>query len=253
MDYACIGSGSSGNAAVIKHGDNAILLDCGLTIKETVRRLDQLSLHPSNLLGIVVTHEHGDHISGVAPFARRYNLPVWMTRGTQRRARDARISDLKFYCAEQSITIGPFELRPFVVPHDAAEACQFVISVGDLTLAILTDLGMITPHVVDCVKSVTAIVLECNHDEEMLANGPYPPALQARVGGHHGHLSNRQAAGLLQQIDTDSLQFILLAHLSEKNNTPEKALAAIEVVLPDSAVPVSVLSQSRCSEWFSLR
>ena len=250
MEYACIGSGSSGNAAVIKHAGSSILLDCGLTIKETVRRLDQLELHPANLSGIVVTHEHGDHLSGVAPLARKFDLPVWMTRGTWRRARDKRIAELRFFRPEQRWSIGPFYLHPFVVPHDAAEACQFVISVGEQRLAILTDLGMITPHVAESVRSATAMVLECNHDEEMLRFGPYPPALQARVGGNYGHLSNRQAAGLLTQINSDELQFILLAHLSEKNNAPQKALDTVSAVLEDGDARLTVLSQSRCSEWF---
>ncbi len=136
------------------------------------------------------------------------------------------------------------------MPHDAAEACQFVIVCGEQKLAILTDLGMITPHVIDRVESVTALVLECNHDEDMLRNGPYPPALQARVGGHYGHLSNHQAASLLEVIDASAMQFILLAHLSEKNNTPDKAITAIAQALPDGDARVSVLSPSQCSRWF---
>ena len=251
MEYACIGSGSSGNAAVIKHANSALLLDCGLTLKETLRRLEELDLHPSKLLGIVLTHEHGDHSSGVARLARRLNLPVWMTRGTQRNTRDTRIADLRFFRAERSFSIGPFELHPFAVPHDAAEACQFVIVYGEQKLAILTDLGMITPHVIDRLESLTALVLECNHDKDMLRNGPYPPALQARVGGQYGHLSNHQAASLLEAIDTSAMQFILLAHLSEKNNTPEKAIAAVAQVLPDGVARVSVLSASQCSQWFT--
>lgn len=252
MNYACVGSGSRGNAAVIKQGNSALLLDCGLTIKETVRRLGQLDMHPSSLLGIVVTHEHSDHLSGVAPLARRFNLPVWMTHGTYRRARDKRISNLHFYRAEKKFNVGPFEFHPFAVPHDAAEACQFVIASEGYKLAVLTDLGMITPHVVDYVQTANALVLECNHDEDMLREGPYPPALQARVGGRYGHLSNRQAAGLLVSIDSSALQYILLAHLSEQNNTQQKALQAITGVLPDGNARVSVLSQSHCSEWFGL-
>lgn len=250
MNYACVGSGSSGNAAVIKQGGSAFLLDCGLTIKETVRRLEQLAMHPTDLLGIVVTHEHSDHLAGVAPLARRFNLPVWMTRGTWRRARDKRIADLRFFSAAQKFSIGCFELHPFVVPHDAAEACQFVIASDNYKLAVLTDLGTVTPHVIDSVNTVNGLVLECNHDEDMLRNGPYPPTLQARVGGRYGHLSNRQAACLLASIDHSALEFILLAHLSDKNNTPKKALTAIANVLPDGAARVSVLSQSHCSEWF---
>ncbi|MEM7207401.1 MAG: MBL fold metallo-hydrolase [Pseudomonadota bacterium] len=252
MDYACIGSGSNGNAAVVRHGSDAFLLDCGLTIKETERRLTLLEVSPGDLNAIVVTHEHGDHLRGVGPFARKYKLPVWMTRGTYRRARDKKIAELNFYAASQPFSIGVFVLHPFCVPHDAAEACQFSIHAENSRLGILTDLGKITPHVIESVQHVQALVIECNHDPQMLRDGPYPPALQARVGGDYGHLSNAQAAQILQSVDSDGLEFILLAHLSEQNNTSELAIEAVSEVLTDGAARVSVLSAADCSRWFSL-
>ena len=148
MEFACISSGSSGNSAVVRYAESALLIDCGLTLKQTLFRLDKLDLQPSKLIGIIVTHEHSDHSSGVARIARRFNLPVWMTHGTHRRTRDTRIADLRYFYAEQKFAVGPFEIHPFAVPHDAAEACQFVISHGTQKLAILTDIGMITPHVI---------------------------------------------------------------------------------------------------------
>ena len=249
MRYACIGSGSSGNAAVFEHDGRAFLLDCGLTIKETERRLGVLGLDPACLEAIVVTHEHGDHLSGVAPFARRHHLPVWMTRGTWRRARDRRIHDLRLYRAGETLEIGPFSLSPFAVPHDAAEACQFRIQCASQSMAVLTDLGMITPHIVECVDGVSSLVLECNHDEQMLSDGPYPPSLQARVAGNYGHLSNRQAAGLLERIDADRLERVFLAHLSERNNTATLARACVAAVMSDGDARLTVLSAEECGEW----
>ena len=252
MEYACISSGSDGNCAVVKHLDTLLMIDCGLTTKETVRRLSHLDLTPQQLDGIIVTHEHRDHLSGVAPLARRYHLPVWMTHGTYRCARDQRIDQLSFYRAEQLFTIGHCDLIPFTVPHDAAETCQFVVATERQRLAILTDLGTTTPHIIEHLQDIHGIVLECNHDEEMLYNGPYAAGLKRRVAGNFGHLSNRQAADLLKRIDSKRLEFILLAHLSRQNNTKEKALQAIAAILEDGSERVSVLSQSNCNRWFTL-
>ncbi|MEM7292956.1 MAG: MBL fold metallo-hydrolase, partial [Pseudomonadota bacterium] len=235
---------------VVRNSDLAFLIDCGMTIKETTRRLNDLAMAPEDLAGIVVTHEHGDHLSGVAPFARRYQLPVWMTHGTWRRARDKRFPEVNYFSAAQPFSIGSFLLRPFAVPHDAAEACQLMISHGDLNLAVLTDLGAVTPHVIESIQGANGLILECNHDEEMLRDGPYPPPLQARVGGAYGHLSNRQAASLIRDIDTNALEFILLAHLSERNNTPDLALEAIAAELPDGVARLRVLAAETCSVWF---
>jgi phosphoribosyl 1,2-cyclic phosphodiesterase len=253
MYYAALGSGSSGNAAVIRGGDSCVLLDCGLTIKETVRRLELIGLAASDLSAVVVTHEHGDHLAGVAPLARRFKLPVYMSHGTARRARDLKVPALNLFHAHEQLVIGDLQLQPFTVPHDAAEPCQFVASHGRHQLGVLTDLGHITPHVCEMLRDCDALVLECNHDADMLRDGPYPPALQRRVGGNWGHLENRQAAELLAQLDTPRLQHLLLAHLSEQNNSPELALAAaLEAVAAEVESRIGVLTQDAPSGWIEL-
>lgn len=253
LHYAALASGSGGNAAVVRGGDSCLLVDCGLTIKETVRRLAALDLAPEDLDALLVTHEHGDHLSGVAPLARRYGLPVYMTHGTAGRARDRNIPSLNLYHARDQLRFGDLHVQPFTVPHDAAEPCQLIASHGGRRFGLLTDLGHISDHVREVIADCDALVLECNHDAQMLRDGPYPPALQRRVGGDWGHLENRQAAGLLAGLDTPRLQHLLLAHLSARNNRPQLALQAVhEAVAAEVGERVAVLDQHSPSAWFEL-
>ncbi len=253
LRYAALASGSGGNAAVLRGGDSCLLVDCGLTIKETVRRLAALDLAPENLDALLVTHEHGDHLSGVAPLARRFGLPVYMTHGTAARARDLNIPSLHLYHACDHLRIGDLDLRPFTVPHDAAEPCQLVAGYAGRRLGLVTDLGHISSHVREVLADCDALVLECNHDAQMLRDGPYPPALQRRVGGDWGHLENRQAAALLAGLDTPRLQHLLLAHLSARNNRPQLALQAVhEAIAAEVCERVAVLDQHSPGEWIEL-
>ncbi|MDQ7076111.1 MAG: MBL fold metallo-hydrolase [Gammaproteobacteria bacterium] len=251
MRFASLGSGSSGNATLIEADGTRLLIDCGFSIKETVKRLQRFELTPDDLDALLVTHEHGDHLSGVAPLARRYKFPVWMTHGTHRKARDVKIPNLKLFHAHQSFQIGSLTVRPFPVPHDAAEPCQFVFEQNKQKFGLLTDLGSITPFVVDSLAGCDALLLECNHDRDMLLTGPYPDYLQARVGGNYGHLENSQAADLLQRMDRSRLKKLALGHLSEKNNRPELALAAIQNVIGQPEW-LTVLDQQQGGEWQEL-
>lgn len=247
--FASLGSGSKGNGTLITCGDTCLLVDCGFTIKETVKRLAQLGVtEPGSLAGILVTHEHGDHLSGVAPLARRFNLPVWMSYGTRRVARDVKnLTQLQLFHAGERLRIGDAEVTPFTVPHDAAEPCQFTFqSPGAKRLVLLTDLGKNTPYVQRNLQGCDGILLECNYDTEMMRDGPYPPALQARITGDYGHLGNQQAAEILASMTYDRLQHIVLSHLSEQNNTPEKAQSAILEAVPERVHErVSVSSQQK--------
>jgi len=222
-----LGSGSAGNATVISAGATHLLIDCGFPARETARRLERLGLSPDQLAGVLVTHEHGDHLGGVGPFARRYRLPVWLTTGTlsvwNNPAPDIRIVNPH----GASFTIGELEIQPYPVPHDAREPSQFVFSSSGRRLGLLSDAGCITPHMRSVLDGCDALLLECNHDVEALENGPYPYALKRRVGGDRGHLSNAQAASLLATIDCSRLRHLALIHLSETNNAPALALAAV--------------------------
>ncbi len=253
MRFASLGSGSRGNATLVEAGETRLLVDCGYTLREFERRLAALELAAEALTAILVTHEHSDHVRGVGPVARRYGLPVWTSAGT---AHAAALGDLpalhRFASSAGAFRIGDIEIAPCAVPHDAREPCQFVFSAAGRRLGVLTDTGQPTPHIVASLQGVDALLLECNHDTDMLANGPYPPALRARVGGPLGHLSNGQAAALLQRIDHHRLSRLVAGHLSEKNNHPELAEAALLGVSDALAPRLSVLCQDQVSGWFTV-
>ncbi len=253
MRFASLGSGSRGNCALVEAGDTRILLDNGFAAKEVESRLRQIGVEPDTIQAIVVSHEHQDHIKGVGAYARRYNLPVWMTSGTHRQNRCGELPQVSLFNShEGGFAIGDIMVEPFPVPHDAREPAQFVFSSQGRRLGALTDIGFYTPHIAETLKDCDAMFLECNHDAEMLANGPYPPALQARVAGRLGHLSNAQAAKFLRQFDSERLQFIVAAHLSEKNNRPELVREAIASVSSAVEQRLTVATQDEVTELFEI-
>jgi len=254
MRFACLGSGSEGNALVVEVGASRVLLDCGFSIKETVTRLARLGLNPTDLNGIVVTHEHSDHIGGVTRFANKFNLPVWLTHGSlaylsnlDQMPLDTRVID-----SHAGFAVGDLYIEPFPVPHDAREPIQFVFGDGQHRLGVLTDTGMITPHIEQMLSGCNALVLECNHDASMLANGPYPISLKQRVSGRFGHLDNHAAAELLRSIDTQQLTHLVAAHLSQKNNSPELARAALAKALNCAEDWIGIADQAVGFEWRSI-
>ena len=251
MRFALLGSGSRGNATLVTKGKTAVLIDCGFSAKELEGRLSRLGMAASQLSAIVVTHEHNDHIAGVGALARKYRLPVWLSHGSygagQRRLGE--LPERHTLNCHQPFAIGELELNPYPVPHDAREPCQFVIGDGARRLGILTDAGRTTQHIEQCLSDCDALILECNHDPLMLAEGPYPPALQARVGGSLGHLSNGQAAELLARLVVGRLQHLVAAHISEKNNRPELAAAALSGALGCEPGWVALADQQSGLGW----
>lgn len=251
--FASLGSGSRGNATVIEAGSTSVLVDCGFAARELVARCEVLEFDPGALSAILVTHEHGDHVRGVGAMARRFGIPVWMTHGTWRSADFGPIADLNLFAGHDGdFRIGDLQVTPVPVPHDAREPTQFVFTRDGLRLGVLTDLGSITPRVLHSFDGVDALLLECNHDTDMLASGPYPPSLRARVGGHYGHLNNAQAADFLSRIDHGRLRQLVAGHLSEKNNSPDLARQALESVSQDLCSCLSLLIQDRASDWFAI-
>lgn len=251
MRFACLGSGSEGNALVVEVGATRVLLDCGFSTKETMLRLSRLGLVPEDLQGIVVTHEHSDHIGGVTRFANKFKLPVWLTHGSfsylvnlDQRPLDARVID-----SHAPFMVDGLYIEPFPVPHDAREPIQFVFGDGQHRLGVLTDTGMITPHIEQMLSGCDAMLLECNHDVEMLTNGAYPASLKQRVGGRFGHLDNHAAADLLRNIDTQKLTHLVAAHLSQKNNTPELARAALANAMNCAEEWIEIADQDRGFDW----
>lgn len=252
LRFALLGSGSRGNATLIECGSTRILVDCGFSIRETEARLARLGVEATALDAILVTHEHSDHLRGVGPLARRHGIALWMTPGThaavpQRLA--ATMPEATLFDPHTPFAVGDLEVRPVPVPHDAREPCQFVFSDGARRIGVLSDAGHVTPHMRECLDGVDALALECNHDETMLAEGPYPPVLKARVGGNLGHLSNAQSAALLAGIDCSRLQHLVLTHLSEHNNTPDHARAAVAEALCCTPDWPGVAHQANGHDW----
>ena len=252
MRFTCLGSGSRGNATLVEADGTRVLVDCGFSLRELGRRLISVGVEPDSLDAVLVTHEHSDHIRGVASLAGRLGIPAWMTHGTARRFQDMDRLPPRIFNGHESFSIGALEVRPYPVPHDAAEPAQFVFAHGRRRFGMLTDAGTITPHIIESLGACDALLLECNHDSSMLAGGPYPPRLKARVGGAWGHLSNAQAAGLLARLDPGRLRHVLAAHLSEQNNTPALAREALAGAAPGLDGRIAVAHQDRPGAWFEV-
>jgi len=251
MRFALLGSGSRGNATLVEEGNTRLLIDCGFSVRDVERRMARLGVEPDRLSAILVTHEHNDHLGGVGALARKYCLPVWLTAGTEvaGKKRLGELPQVERLNCHSDFAIQALQIEPYPVPHDAREPCQFVFNNGDKRLGVLTDTGRSTQHIEKQLDACDALILESNHDPQMLAEGPYPPALQARVGGGLGHLSNGQAAAILQCIDSSSLQHLVAAHLSEKNNRPDLAVAALSAALDCEPEWISLASQESGLDW----
>lgn len=230
MQFASLGSGSRGNGTLVRDGDTLLLVDCGFSLREVERRLQRLEVDPVQISAILVTHEHTDHCSGVSRLSRRHEIPVYMTHGTHNSGRCDAVFETCFFRSEVEFSIGSIRVQPVAVPHDAREPCQFVFHCAAVSLGILTDLGSITPLVLDHYRHCAALLLECNHDRVMLQQGSYPPSLKRRVGGDWGHLNNDQAADLLSRLQHQLLQHLVVAHISEQNNCRDRVLDALRPV-----------------------
>ncbi|NOU24285.1 MAG: MBL fold metallo-hydrolase [Methylotenera sp.] len=256
MRFASLGSGSAGNALLVEVNRTRVMLDCGFSVKETLARLERLNLAPSDLSGIVITHEHDDHAGGAFKFSAKYNIPVWLTYGTLKMS--ARYIPLQHNLqlnvvdSHTEFSVGDILVQPYPVPHDAREPMQCIFSDGSRKLGVLTDVGRTTPHIEDRLSGCQALVLECNHDAGMLQTGPYSWTLKQRVGGDLGHLENLDSANLLSKLDNSKLQHILAAHLSAKNNTPKLAKSALAKVLGCEQEWVGIADQQLGFDWREL-
>ena len=237
MRFSVLGSGSAGNATLVQCGDAALLIDCGLSMRQLELRMAQLEISPTALAAILITHEHDDHIAGAAALSRKYRIPVLTTHGTRAAAgeRLAQAYGVEHLFPDSAIDFGAFNIQAVLVPHDAREPCQFVISDGEWRFGMLTDVGQITPHLVREFSGLDALVLEFNHDPELLAGSVYPPFLRERIGGPYGHLSNRQASAMLARLDCSRLHTLVAAHLSEKTNTQALVADCLREHLPAPA------------------
>ncbi|MCB5191659.1 MBL fold metallo-hydrolase [Methylobacillus arboreus] len=257
MRFASLGSGSAGNGLIVEQGSTRLLLDCGFGLRDAVHRITRLGLEPDAIDGILVTHEHDDHTGGVFKLANKYRIPVWLTHGTHVMSQKLILTqqgfDLHVIDSHQSFSIGDLQIQPYPVPHDAREPVQYIFEDGQHKLGVLTDVGTSTPHVEAMLNACDALVLECNHDLEMLQNGPYIRSLKQRVGGRLGHLDNDSAAKLLEKLDTSKLQHIVAAHLSEKNNQPTLASTALSRTLNCENHWIGIAHQAEGFDWRDIR
>ncbi len=255
--FTSLGSGSEGNALLVEAGTTRLLIDCGLPVRQALARIKARGVDPMGLDAILVTHEHGDHVGGVMALARKTGALVCLTRGTHAAVHLRSVDAcngvaLRIIDSHAPFEIGALEIQPFPVPHDAREPVQYVVGHGFLRLGVLTDLGMLTPHIERSLQGCNGLVLEFNHDPDLLAASSYPESLKQRIAGRYGHLCNRDAAGFLARLEIGRLQQIVAAHLSRTNNTPDHVLAAVREVLDEIPPVFYVATQEEGFDWLTL-
>jgi phosphoribosyl 1,2-cyclic phosphodiesterase len=230
------------------------LIDAGLSGVEIQRRMAGKGLDPDSLDAILVSHEHADHIQGVGVLSRRFGLKVFINEGTRQASLTAlgRLAGVHPFTCGHAFAIGSLAIHPFSISHDAGDPAGFTVACDGAKIGLATDLGIVTGLVKTHLKACDILILEANHDARMLIDGPYPWPLKQRIRGRNGHLSNDDAALLLDVLQHDRLAHVILAHLSEENNTPEKAKQTVKPVLSDARVKLHVASQTAGSRLLTL-
>ena len=257
LRFRNLGSGSAGTATVVEGGAGTqvrrLLVDCGLGVRQLQARLGQAGLAPAQIDAVFITHEHSDHIGCVRTLALRQRIPVWMSHGTYTAIGSPDFHGLLRLAHDgPAIDLGTFEALPFTVPHDAREPLQLRCSDGAAHLALLTDLGHASAHVLAHLAGAHALLLESNHDPQLLAASRYPPFLKRRVGGDYGHLSNAAAAGILRAVQHPGLQCVVAAHLSAQNNHPDLVRPLLAQALGWAPERIGVASALQGSDWHAV-
>ncbi|GAB3654928.1 MBL fold metallo-hydrolase [Ramlibacter alkalitolerans] len=255
--FKSLGSGSSGNATVVQARSGAgaahLLVDCGLGIRELDKRLRAAGMMADQIDAVFITHEHGDHIGCARTLALRERIPVYMSEGTYAAIGQPDFEGLlRLACDGLAFEVGAMQVRPFTVPHDAREPLQLTCTDGSTRLGVVTDLGHVTAHVLQELAGCATLLLECNHDEDLLRTSSYPAFLKRRVGGPYGHLANSAAAALAQAVlAAGALRQVVAGHLSEQNNKPELVRAALAQALNCASDDVHVADGPSGSGWLT--
>jgi phosphoribosyl 1,2-cyclic phosphodiesterase len=245
-----LNSGSNGNCYYAGNKTDAVLIDAGLSCRETEKRMKKLNLPMNTVKAIFVSHEHGDHIKGVSTLANKYSLPVYITPATARHG-PRLISHLsRPFTANEPVAIGSLMITPFTKNHDAVDPHSFIVSYDGITVGVLTDIGKVCKEVIHYFKQCHAVFLEANYDETMLENGRYPVHLKNRIRGGLGHLSNNEALDLFTKHRSPALSHLLLAHLSKENNSPEMAEKLF--TRQANGIRVTVASRYQSTEVFTI-
>ena len=256
MRFCSLGSGSAGNSFVVQDDKTTLLVDCGFGLNETVTRLNRYDIKPEKLNAILLTHEHEDHIKGAFSFSNKYKVPIHLSHGTfkmcKKRINDKYDINFNIISGSKSFMINDIEVTPIPVPHDAREPFQFMFESNFKSIAIITDLGFITKHLIKTLKEINALVIEFNHDKNMLIDSDYPQSLKDRVSGMYGHLENMESIKLLKSINCKSIKWIAAAHLSEKNNDKKlvKQLIADATLKGDESI--KVIDQMNGIDWLNI-
>ena len=251
MRFSVLASGSSGNATLVATRETSLLIDCGLSFKALKKRADEISFDLHSLDAILVTHEHGDHIGGVRGLARRLATPVYMTHGTRTAAgfEDSGEFALHEISPHESFQVGDLQVMPCPVPHDAREPCQFVVESDAARLGVLTDLGAETQHIQSHFSNCSALVLEFNHDLDLLSSCPYPDSVKSRIASRLGHFNNTQAGTLLKKLVCEKLQCVIGAHVSERANQRQLVQSQLAKALSADEIDWDVAYQHRATAW----
>lgn len=256
MRFKSLGSGSTGNATLVQATGPTqcnLLIDCGFGLKQLLGRLETAGVQPQDLDAIFITHEHGDHIGCAQVLSARYRIPVWMSMGTNAGSAFDNASGLINIAHDgQAIDLKQLQITPFTVPHDARAPLQLTCTDGQAKFGILTDLGHATNHLLGHLQGANALLLECNHDSDMLSASGYPEFLKFRVGGDHGHLSNAQAAGIARSVLHRNLRHVVAAHLSQQNNRPELAGQALASALVRDVDDIVIATPNEGCIWLDV-
>ena len=261
FEFCSLASGSSGNSYYIGNGDEGLLIDAGISSRQIVASLAESGISMSQIKAILITHDHSDHIKGLATLANKYSLPVMATpdclKGISKHPLTGELDKdlMQAIKTRKSFRLAGLEITPFSVPHDGMGNVGYHVRNSHASLTLATDLGVLTDEAIHYLKASTAIVLESNYDEELLQKGSYPPYLKQRIRSHHGHLSNADAATFLQQHFHPCIQHIFLCHLSQHNNHPELAMESALKALngaADANKRVTVLPRGQRSPLFHL-
>jgi phosphoribosyl 1,2-cyclic phosphodiesterase len=260
LRFKSLGSGSSGNATLVEAQSGAhttrLLIDCGIRLRDLEARLIEAGTSAEELDAIFITHEHGDHIGCARSLVKRYSTPLWMSQGTWLAINDDAWSphqDLLNIARDGcTIEIGALQAMPFTVPHDAREPLQLRCSDGNRHLGLVTDLGHASSHVIESLQGCNSLLLEANHDPALLQASAYPSFLKQRVAGPWGHLANHAAADLLARVKHVQLSFVLAAHLSERNNTPELVRSSLSEALGCAPLDIAVADPISGSAWIKV-
>ena len=253
MKFCSLGSGSSGNSYVVSKNNTNIVVDCGFSVSELEGRMAQREIKPTEITAIFLTHEHDDHSKGIFALAEKYNKPIYLTYGTlkmcQKRIKKSYNLTINIISPLDTLKLNDFMIYIIPVPHDAREPVQFKFESENTALAIITDLGFGNKELINSIQKINALILESNHDENLLYKSKYPKNLKDRIRSNYGHLSNKEALEILKKINFDQLKWLGAAHLSKENNSPELVKDSWKKVFQDN---INIIDPDFGLPWISI-